>query len=288
IRVSISSNSSRSRTTRAPTSSRWLSMIRRASSARSSGTAMRTSPSGLIDIGRIACGLPVIRKPEMPWLSRSDSTTLASMSDVVENTTTGGMSGSTTKVTKHTKNIRLRVLRVFVVDENRHRQHKSQLRRHLVEFEQDEREVVVLAGVADKRADLAEDPLAQLLERQVAVLLDERGQPLLSERLPCRVHRLADAVGEQQHEVARGERQRDLLEQAVEPLAIVDLQSQHEADGRLDLDTSSDAPRPAHDSRIPRFDHLAPRHARSDPERRRGVRAPRARRGRGANPESRP
>ena len=42
-------------------------------------------------MGQIACGLPEIRKLEMPRLSSSATTTLASMSEVVVNTTTGGM-----------------------------------------------------------------------------------------------------------------------------------------------------------------------------------------------------
>jgi len=60
-------------------------------SAALSGTAMRICPRELTAIGQIACGLPEMRKLEIPRLSRSAMTTLASMSDVVVNTTTGAM-----------------------------------------------------------------------------------------------------------------------------------------------------------------------------------------------------
>src|SRR5215510_13979476 len=118
-------------------------MIRSASSAASSGTAMRTSPSGLTDIGRMACGLPLMRNAAIPWLSSSASTTLASMSDVVLKTMTGGI-GS-------------------------------------VHFQQDQGQVIVEPGAADKRVDFAQDALAQLLERQLTMFLDERGKALFAE-----------------------------------------------------------------------------------------------------------
>ncbi len=44
-----------------------------------------------------------------------------------------------------------------------------------VDPQQDHRHVVVLRRVADEGRDLAQDALAQLLGRQVRVLLDERG-----------------------------------------------------------------------------------------------------------------
>ena len=56
-----------------------------------SGTAIRMCPSACTAIGRIACGLPEMRNAAMPWLSSSAVTTLASMSEVVVKTTTGGM-----------------------------------------------------------------------------------------------------------------------------------------------------------------------------------------------------
>ena len=61
-------------------------------SASPSATAMRISPSGFTVIGQSACGLPEMRKAGMPWLSSSAVTTLASMSEVVVKTTTGGIS----------------------------------------------------------------------------------------------------------------------------------------------------------------------------------------------------
>src|SRR6187431_1605056 len=140
-------------------------MIRRASSAASSGTAMRTSPSGLTDIGRIACGLPLIRKAAMPWLSSNASTTLASMSEVVLKTMTGGMcTKSMVFQSPVARTLKVRATGVRAT--------------HL---EEHQGEVVVQARAADKRADLPQDALAQLLERQVGVFFDQRGQTLFTE-----------------------------------------------------------------------------------------------------------
>ena len=49
----------------------------------------------------------------------------------------------------------------------------SPQRRHVVDLQQDHRHVVVLRRVADERRDLAQHPLAQLVGRQVRVLLDQ-------------------------------------------------------------------------------------------------------------------
>src|SRR6187401_1406074 len=91
------------------------------------------------------------------------------------------------------------------------------------------------AGAADKGVDFAQDALAQLLERQVAMFLDEGGKTLFAERFARLVHRFGYPVGEEQHDVADAERLRHLLEQRLEPLAVVDLQAQNEAVRRLDL-----------------------------------------------------
>ena len=56
--------------------------------------------------------------------------------------------------------------------------------RDVVDPQQDHRHVVVLRRVADERRDLAQHALAQLIRRQVGVLLDElrRGAPRRSSR----------------------------------------------------------------------------------------------------------
>ena len=97
------------------------------------------------------------------------------MSDVVVKTMTGGMgvyrveSGDDPTISARPRTVgRIHLTRTRASD--RPLEHQ--------------RQVVVLAGVADECVDFAEDALAQLLERQFAVLLDERGKPLLAERLP--------------------------------------------------------------------------------------------------------
>ena len=83
--------------------------------------------------------------------------------------------------------------------------------------------------------DLAQHALAQLLRRQVGVGLDEPAQPRLAEQIVARVHRLADAVGEEQVEIAGVQRDRLLDQQALEHLAVVELQADHHAVRREDL-----------------------------------------------------
>ena len=46
----------------------------------------------------------------------------------------------------------------------------------------------------EKTSHLAEDALAQLVERQVRVLAAQRGQPRVAEAVALRVHRLGEAV----------------------------------------------------------------------------------------------
>jgi hypothetical protein len=50
-------------------------------------------------------------------------------------------------------------------------------RRQLIHLQQDHRHVVVLRRVADKRRDLAQDALPQLLRGQVRMGLDKPAQP---------------------------------------------------------------------------------------------------------------
>ena len=61
------------------------------------------------------------------------------------------------------------------------------------------------------------------------MLLDQLPQPRLAKAVVRLVHRLGDAVGEEHGEVARREGDRLLLEQALEHLAVVELQAEHEA-----------------------------------------------------------
>ena len=56
-----------------------------------------------------------------------------------------------------------------------------------------------------------------------------------------RVHRLADAVGEEHVQVAGVQRNRLLLEQPLEHLAVVDLQAEHQAVGRQHAATARSA-----------------------------------------------
>src|SRR5262245_18499867 len=67
------------------------------------------------------------------------------------------------------------------------------------------------------------------------MFLDEGGKTLFAERFARFVHRFGDPVGEKQDDVADAERLRHLLEQRLEPLAVVALQAQHETVRRLDL-----------------------------------------------------
>ena len=58
--------------------------------------------------------------------------------------------------------------------------------RPLVDLQQDHRHVVVLRRVADERRDLAQHALAQLVGRQVRVLLDQLAEPRLAEAVVAR------------------------------------------------------------------------------------------------------
>ena len=99
--------------------------------------------------------------------------------------------------------------------------------------------------IADEGADFAQDTLAQLFERQLAVLGDKRGEPFLAKGLAVGIHRLGDPVGEQQHHIAHAERNRHLLEQAVEPLAVIDLETEHQTIWNLNLNLSAGCRLPA-------------------------------------------
>ena len=91
------------------------------------------------------------------------------------------------------------------------------------------------SGPADERADFAQDAVAQLLERQVAMFLDDGGQSLFAEWFAGLIHRFRHTVGEEKHDIAGAQRLRHLFEEALEPLAVVNLQTEHETVWRLDL-----------------------------------------------------
>src|SRR5207249_7855592 len=192
------SNSWRSRTTWPPGSSvRWLSMTRCASSASSGWTDRRTSPRPSTERGKMECGTSELTTDMIPCASSRLRTTRASMADGVRKITTKSGNG----------------------------------RGHLVHFQQDHRHVVVLRRIADKRRDLAQHPFAQLVGRQVRVVLDQLAKTALAEAVVVRVHRLADPVGEEEAEIARVQRDGVLFEQALERFAAVNLESEHEAVG---------------------------------------------------------
>ena len=68
----------------------------------------------------------------------------------------------------------------------RHRVAVDPTRCAAADLQQDHRHVVVLRRVADERRDLAQHALAQLLGRQVRVLLDEPPEPRLAEAVVAR------------------------------------------------------------------------------------------------------
>jgi hypothetical protein len=148
------------------------SMMRTASSASASRTDTRVSPSVLTVNGNMPGGAPAVRTDSTPWLSSSAWTTLASMSECVRKTTVSG----------------------------------HQVIRHL-----DIRIMVMSSCWSASPANalqLGQDVRAQLVERQMRVLLDHRGQPRLAVAVERLVHRLADAVGEQHDDVVVVERDR--------------------------------------------------------------------------------
>src|SRR5207249_3709890 len=139
-------------------------MTRRASFASPGCTERRTSPSPSTESGKIACGTSELTTDMMPCASSRLRTTRASIADAVRKITTKSGNG----------------------------------RRHLLHFEQNHRHVVVLRRIADERGDLAQHPFAQLVGRQIGMVLDQLGETTLAEAVVVRVHRLADPVGEEE------------------------------------------------------------------------------------------
>ena len=82
---------------------------------------------------------------------------------------------------------------------------------------------------------LAQHPLAQLVQRQRAVLLDQGDQAAVAEPITGFAGRIRQTIRVQHEEVACRDRNRDLLQQAVERLPLVDLQPEHQPIGRQHL-----------------------------------------------------
>src|ERR1043166_5748194 len=218
------SNSSRSRTT-SPlrTSVRWLSMMRRASSASSACTASRTSPSPSTASGKIACGRSDETIDMMPCASSRLRTILASMADGALKTTTrlDIRLSQKSAVRSHNASNVFRLL-------------PSAFCPLPLDFQKNHGHVVVLRRVAHERRDLAQHALAQFVGPQVRVRLDELPEPSLAEAVVARVHRLRDPVGEEEIQIAFVQPNRVLLQEAFEHFAAVDLQSEDQAVRRED------------------------------------------------------
>ena len=132
-------------------------MMRRASSASLACTAMRTSPRPSTDSGKTTAARRTRRPTCTPCASSRPRTMLRF--DV------GVRAEDDDQIaTQSSAAIRARSPRADVVD-----------------LQQDHRHVVVLRRVADERRDLAQHALAQLLRRQVRVLLDQPAEPRLAE-----------------------------------------------------------------------------------------------------------
>ena len=126
----------------------------------------------------------------MPWLSRRPRTTLASMSD--------GAS-----------------------ENDRQLIHRSLQNYH--------RNVVVLRLAVRKRRDFLDEPIADRVGRQQRVRFQECGDTRLSETVSAAIHRLADTIGEKEEQISSFERDGDLLEASLEPLAVVKIQPDNHA-----------------------------------------------------------
>src|SRR6185436_7689164 len=198
-------NSSRRRTTSPLLSSvRCPSMMRCASSASLAWTAMRTSVRPSTDIGKTECSTSEETTDMTPWVSSRPRTICASMSEWLRKMTTRSFTtfaGGARPAPGAPRSSDVRALGERCNDRRRPDA-------DLVDLHQDHRLVVVLRRIADKRRNLAQHALAEFLGRQVRVGLDQLPQPRLAEQVVARVHRLADAVGEQQIQIAGLQRDR--------------------------------------------------------------------------------
>src|SRR6478609_7827880 len=158
-----------------PSSSRWLAISRAACSAEASLTVTRSSFS---ENGKGVRAMSEVTIAGMPWASSRPRTTSASIGDGVRKITTRSASGSSTS--------------------DRHAR-----RHHQQDLHQDHCHVVVLVGGADERFDLAQDALAQLAGLEVAVLLDDRAEPIVAEQIARRIHRLGDPIRVEHDDIPR-------------------------------------------------------------------------------------
>ena len=184
-------------------------MMRRASSASSGWTAMRTSPSSLTVSGNTEC---VHRRTTR----RRHAVRLEQPAD----------------------DARLDVgVRAEDDDEIAHRARPSgaraasptgrDVRRRRLDLQQDHRHVVVLRRGADERLDLAQHPLAQLVGRQMRVLLD-RAAPSRASPKQSSAAFIASVMPSVKNTIQvarRASGNRLLLQQPLEHLAVVDLQA---------------------------------------------------------------
>ena len=163
-------------------------MMRCASSETSSATAMRMSPSAFTAIGQIAWGLPEIRKLAMPWLSSSAVTTRGF--DV------GGRGEDDARSGHYSTRTSTQVMSSCC------------------------------AWAPAKTSTSRSIRSRSSIERQRPVLLDERRQPPIAKPLSRVIGRFGYAVRIQHEQVAGRQGNRDLLQQALERLSIVDLKAQ--------------------------------------------------------------
>ena len=84
------------------------------------------------------------------------------------------------------------------------------------------------------------------------MLLEKRRQARFTEEAPIAGHRLADAVGEKEQQIARLQRNRDLAQQSLESLAVVQIQAQHHARGRQHAGAPPGVGRDADEGRVAR------------------------------------
>src|SRR5580765_1091232 len=178
-------------------------MMRRASSTSSSCTDSRTSPRLSIVSGKMLRIAPDATTHGTPCASSRPRTTLASTSECVRKMTTRAEEDTEVNSPPRRKGghggisyLYSPFLRSSVVE----RLHSSCANR--VHLEQDHRHIVVLRAAAGNCLHLAKDALAQLLDGQVGVLLEQQGETRFAEAVIVRVHGFADAVGKQDVQVS--------------------------------------------------------------------------------------
>jgi hypothetical protein len=102
-------------------------------------------------------------------------------------------------------------------------------RQAVVDLQEHHGHVVVLRRIAHERLNLSRSTRSRSSSGGRCACAWTNCQPRLAEAIVLRVHRLADAVREEQVEVARVEDDGFLLQQALEHRAVVDLQADHQA-----------------------------------------------------------